>query len=368
VNVTGFSLTADLDLLINTTTAAVTVGTTNSVVIAPKTIRIVATTDLELFGQTLHGTFGFEQTIVPLAPGAPAGAQPQRIVRIAASNVSMTLGSTSAGVSLLGGSGFFVLTPAGLVGRIGGTIEVNIPGATLSGAFSVAINNTNAAYNDQFQLGAQTVSLSLPAGPYLRVEAQGATLEIAGQRVSGDFAITRTSATTNVTVANLSASFGDGSTAFLTLSGGRGTLTLDPSGLLGELEGTVAVNVPGVALSGTLKLAVKTGTGGYLRIGGTALSLTVAGQTLTGEFQFAQITKPDGSKVVSVNVPNASLALAGVGNVSLSGALLVTNAGLAGKLTLTTQLRSSAPPTPPARPAPSSPPAACPSRSPAAAC
>ncbi len=57
---------------------------------------------------------------------------------------------------------------------------------------------------------------------------------------------------------NVSAAFGDGTTNFVTLSGGSGFFVIKPGGMAGDLGGTVAVTIPGVELSGTFRLALNT--------------------------------------------------------------------------------------------------------------
>ena len=50
------------------------------------------------------------------------------------------------------------------------------------------INNTTGAINEEFMIGDSTETLTLPAGPYLRVEINGLNISIAGQSLSGNFA------------------------------------------------------------------------------------------------------------------------------------------------------------------------------------
>ena len=44
---------------------------------------------------------------------------------------------------------------------------------------------------------------------------------------------------------NVSAAFGDGTTNFVTLSGGSGFFVIKPGGMAGDVGGTVAVDDPG---------------------------------------------------------------------------------------------------------------------------
>ena len=46
--------------------------------------------------------------------------------------------------------GVFLITSAGLAGRVSADVALNIPGGNFSGNFSLAINNTNAAVSRSF--------------------------------------------------------------------------------------------------------------------------------------------------------------------------------------------------------------------------
>src|SRR6185436_340260 len=98
----------------------------------------------------------------------------------------------------------------------------SVTGVELGGAFSLAINNTAADVAESFQVGGATVSVSMPAGPYVRVTGTGVSLKIAGQRLAGDFAFEQVAVVggtaVKIAVSNVSLSLGDGSKNFLVLS------------------------------------------------------------------------------------------------------------------------------------------------------
>src|SRR5205807_2476938 len=146
-----------LALQINTTTAPVTLtdpASGNPVTIQPGLLLIQGTgIDLTLLGQTLHGDFTFQQITPPANPNSPVA--PAKVVLIAANNLSLTFtAGTTTVASLANGSGFFVVTSAGVAGRLGGTIS--FPSLSLSGNFAVAVNTTSAAVNQSLQVGGQT--------------------------------------------------------------------------------------------------------------------------------------------------------------------------------------------------------------------
>ena len=55
---------------------------------------------------------------------------------------------------------------------------------------------------------------------------------------------------------NVEASFGDGASNFVTLSGGKGALLSMPDGVALQASGTVSVSAPQVNLSGTMDLKI----------------------------------------------------------------------------------------------------------------
>ena len=246
VSITGGTFT----VLINTTTGPVTSPTD----IPARSVRVKAEgLHLTVGGVELIGNFEFEQVTGELAPQAPPGTLPPKITRFAASGVHFDLGGI---VTVTDGHGIFVVTPAGLAGRL----EATVTAPFLTGTFGVAINTTMKAVAEQF--GSE--SLNLPAGPYLRIEGIGVRIAVAGQRASADVVLEKATVSgvgvVRVLVTNASASFGDGTTSFVTLSGGTGILVMRAGGLAGELSGNVAISIPGVSVSGHFSLAINTST------------------------------------------------------------------------------------------------------------
>ena len=274
LNVPGVTFdTGPVELRINTTPAQQVV----SLVVLPATSfrvqlgTLASPVTLGFGGQSLSGVFAFEQVTGTVSPGAPPGTQAPRTIRVIASGVEVTLGTATAGVVLTGGSGVFVLTSSGMAGRVQGTVTFHVPGPAVqfTGTISLAVNSTTVAVRESVVLDGQTVSLDLPAGPYLRLEGTGVVLSMFGQRLTGDFVFEQASvgggSVVRVAARNVTASFGDGTTAFVTLTGGTGFFVLgDPDGaagpqvggLAGTLSGTVVIAVPGVALTGALTLAI----------------------------------------------------------------------------------------------------------------
>jgi hypothetical protein len=156
----------------------------------------------------LHGDFVFEQVTGKLSPQGRNNpdAQPPKIVRIAADHVRLVLGTEGttdglkndgdddAGVELSNGSGFFIVTEAGLAGRLSTEFLFDIPGDVVSfeGTIGLVINNTAEGINEEFKVGAETINFTVSGGPYLRLEGTGIRLSLLNQTVRGDFVFEQT--------------------------------------------------------------------------------------------------------------------------------------------------------------------------------
>jgi hypothetical protein len=83
-------------------------------------------------------------------------------VRVAIANATLALGDgTNDIVVVSGAAAYFVVTPTGLAGQFGGTVTVNVPDVSFSGEFTVQVNNTGLAINEQFNVGNLTARTKL---------------------------------------------------------------------------------------------------------------------------------------------------------------------------------------------------------------
>ena len=206
-------------LQLNTTPGAVTVGGSP---IPGGSVRVVlgyaTPVEVTVLQQTLRGTFAIEQVTLPVGANAPPGTLPRTVVRIAVSDLELTLGTTTANVHLTHGTGAMVLSNQGAAARFSGTVTVLVPGGlqVIGNTISLALNTTTTAVNEQVDTGNGLVSLVLPAGPYLRFEGTGVQVSFQGQRFSTDIVLesARVGTTDVVRVAfrNATAAFGDGTT------------------------------------------------------------------------------------------------------------------------------------------------------------
>ena len=119
LNVPGLDLSLPaISVAINTTNAPVTETDPNSsqpVTLPAQSLQVVAGTTatpatLTVMGQTVSGVFAFSQVVGTLSPQAPAGSTAPITVWLSASDVSLTIGSTSGGAGISNGSGLLLIT------------------------------------------------------------------------------------------------------------------------------------------------------------------------------------------------------------------------------------------------------------------
>ena len=301
VNLGGTLDLQSLPVTLDNTAVTLQLNTTGASAssIAPGTFAVIAGSSgspvhLTVGGFQLQGVFGFSQVVGTLGPNAPAGSQPPKTIWIVASDVAATFGAASAGnggVGITGASGTLVISGGTVAASITVPVLPTFTGlpttgsgaATFSGTFTLKLNTSGAAIDQQATIGSASYDINVPAGPYFMLEGDNVTLTIANQTVSGTFVFT--SATNGgahvvqIAISNLTAALGNGTQNYVTLSNGNGALELSGSGLAGTLGGTVAVTIPGasnvVSLSGTLQLVVNTG-------GAAVHDTIIAGSTSSG--------------------------------------------------------------------------------------
>src|SRR5439155_4369707 len=243
------------------------------------------------------------------------------------------------------------LSAAGLAGQLSAHVNTNTTAFNIS-AIDIAVNTTSAAVAQTFTIGAAIIALDLPAGPYARVEATGAALNVAGQSLTGDFAFDTATDENAATVirgaaSNVSFAIGAGASPIVSLTEGAGAFIVTASGTAGKVSGSVTVNIPGVSVVGAITVQVNQTSqvinqvlrvggservlslpaGPYVRVAGKGLGIEILGQTLTGDVSFTK-----SASGAQLTVDNAALSLAD-GLVRFTGAsasFTITSAGIAG--------------------------------------
>jgi hypothetical protein len=317
---------------------------------------------LTVLGQSLSGSFAFSQSTTTTG---------EKAIGVAFSNVQLKLSAGTTDVlTVTGAQGAAFLTAAGLAGKFGGTASLDLAGlglaAAASGSFDVLLNTTGSAVDENAQVGGTTVAVKVPAGPYLRVEADNVQLSLLGQVLTGNFVFEKLAAESFVRVAatNLTLALGDGQASFVTVTGGQGALIISSAGIAGSLSGTVAfTNTPSILLKGSLRVDINTtGThvqqmlvvadvplsldlemGHYVRVVASGVQLSIGDQTLTGDFAFEQHDLDQGGQAVTVALSNVELDLGDANNTFVtvsngSGLLVLNSAGVAGTFSGTPEI------------------------------
>ena len=301
------------------------------------------TATLTILDQVVIGNFTLERIVT---------ADGEQVVKVSANGVGADLGGGL--VTLVAGTGNLLFTNAGVAGRISGTITIPASADfTFGSGFELAVNTIAADVNESF--GSDT--LVLPAGPYIRLAADGVNVTVLGHTLTGNFAFEKAAASGGGSIIRIAASevtltFSNGGSDILELTDGAGSFVISTDGLAGRLSGTVAVTVPGVEFDATLALELNTtgspvseaftvggvettlalDAGDYVRVIGNDVSLAVLGQRLSGDFTFEK-----SGATVSVTVDNFSLAFGDGTNdlVTVSqgtAAFTLSEAGIVGSL------------------------------------
>ena len=315
------------------TSPGVTVNLASGSQATPLESAALTNGQIAIAGQTLAGSFAF----TPVTGG----------VSIAASGVSLSLGSGL--VSVTNGNGTFVVTSGGIAGSVSATVTTTIAGVTINGGTdSVNVNTTTAPQS--VTVAGQPTPVNLPAGPYVRVELDGASVTLFGgsQSFQASLAVEATTlpgggSAVSIAATDVSATLGTAATG-ATISGGIGELLATSAGIAGSLSGLVTVALPtSVTLSGTIGLAVNTTTsavnqtfavdgqtltlalpgGPYLELSGTGVTISAFGQTITGNVAIQQVTstaQSPSTTVVEIAVSGGAMTIGGATPiVSLTG-------------------------------------------------
>ena len=288
-------------------------------------VRSLAPTKITVQGLELQASFAFEQTTT--ASGA-------KIVRVGVSGGQLSLATGLVSVSAI--NGLLIAANGGLAGSLAGAVSIDAgAGFSLSGSFSLAVNTTGDAVAQSFVVGGTTVSVDVPAGPFVRVTGVGVSLIVAGQRVSGDFVFeqitTALGQAVRVALANGTFAIGDGAQAIVSLTQATGALIVvggANKGIAGRISGNVSLGVDNFSLTGSLALAINTRAvavdetfvvngfatrlqlpaGPFVRLTGTGVSLTAGGARFSGNFTFERTTLGT-ENVVSASFSNVEVAL-----------------------------------------------------------
>ncbi len=200
-------------------------------------LRVEATgAQLTVLGIGLTGDFVFESKTT-----SPGGLE---VVTVAASNVQFDLGTLANDLlNISNVAGAFIITSDGIAGQASADVTLNVTGVSLSGSFTVRINDTEDAVDEMVDVGGSTIHLDVPAGPYLQVQGTGVTLDVFGVSITGDFSFEQRESTGGtqlvvVRAGNVAFDFG---TSLLTANNGTALFVFTDLGMAGQ--GSIDVTV-----------------------------------------------------------------------------------------------------------------------------
>ncbi|MHB1244367.1 MAG: hypothetical protein ACYC1P_13355, partial [Gaiellaceae bacterium] len=280
---------------------------------------------LRVFGRVTLGVAGFElEADVSFEQTTRAGGV--RATKIALSSLSIDF----AGIFTLSGlTGVILITPQGIAAEFDvpfsysvGTDNPLTPEDErtlyIAATFSLAINNTNGPVNETFILtpprdldgngtletAAVTKTLTLQAGPYVRLSALGIVVTMKGFSVTGNFVIDQVTVGAEklirVAATNVSVTFGDPGVGSVSLTNGRGGFVFFQNGLAGVLSGDFAANLGPVDLSVEPRLLINTRPAGAannvnqtIAVGNETVVVNVAADTFQIELRNASISFGD---------------------------------------------------------------------------
>jgi Ca2+-binding RTX toxin-like protein len=301
---------------------------------------------------TLTADFDFE----PVPNSNPANGNDEIDIGLANLTFNFDNGSSTL-LSLTNGSGAFVITPTGIYGTATVTANLAVPGVSLSGTFSVLLNNTGSSVSGKTVNvdGTSVVIPALASGQYLRVSATGAApgdhaqLTVLGVTLAGDFSlenqVVSSARVITVTASNVSFNLGTVSSNLLSITNGSGNFVINTDGLAGQGTVTLGVSIPGVSLSGSFTVSINQTTstlngqppGPYLQVKGTGVTLSVLGASMTGNFSFEQQTSTTGTQLITVSADNVSFNF-GTSLITATGGtgfFIINDAGIMGAGSIT---------------------------------
>ena len=177
---------------------------------------------------------------------------------------------------------------------------------------TVQMNTVDEEKSGDFNLGGGVETLTFGAGPYLRVDVEGASLELTGLgTLSGDFAFEQSGDVTKVGVSNVTASVDvNGTTGDLEQV--KGAMLVTGNGVAGSLEGKLSSGGANFAVGGTL----------VLRFNNTGLAVDTT--VLVGD-ELVGLSFANDQNVYAVTLGGFTLDIGGV--VTIEGDVTFTSQG-----------------------------------------
>ncbi|MCX8239306.1 MAG: LEPR-XLL domain-containing protein, partial [Akkermansiaceae bacterium] len=212
-------------------------------------------------------------------------------------------------VSLTKASGDLLVMSDGVAAKFEGHLDVNVPQVTATGSYSLLINTTGTAINQDFGVGENRRTLSVKAGPFVRIVGNDdiVSLTIADQVLTGSFGFEQNAdREVLVQLNDIRAAFSDSGTDIMVFENGEGILLLTAAGAAADLAGDLTIKLDDVSASGSFRFilnttpdavnrtisltgveqTLKVGPGNFVQIIGHGVSLNVLGNEISGNIGF----------------------------------------------------------------------------------
>ena len=244
------------------------------------------------------------------------------VVTLAVSEAQVVLrNGANALLTLRDGSGSFLFTETGFAGEASVSVDADLAeDLEFAGTFTLAVNTLEQSVNEHLNVGAVSVSLILPAGPYIRLSGNSVTLRVGQQSLSGNFSleclVDKDSTLIRGGMSGVNVFLGTGAGTDdeqgFRISEGRGAMLITDAGVALEAGGAIAlVGFEGLSLTAE-QMTVQVNT----------MSEAVSEEIVTGEYD------AEGAEVtVSLEVEANMFRFRG-DNVSLTVAVAVAVAGV----------------------------------------
>ena len=179
----------------------------------------------------------------------------------------------------------------------------------------------------------------------MRAAANGASLDLLGQKLQGDFVLQQTRTlegdTVELEIANFNASFAGGLVTAVMPPKAEPTdpdpvasIAFTPAGVTADISVLVTADVDDVLLTGVFTLQIDTTNAEtqYIRISGDGVGLLIGAQSLAGDFAI-EVVVSQGRAVVYIAADNVELNFAQGDGQSLlavtggNGAIIISDTG-----------------------------------------
>ena len=312
-------------------------------------------------GQSLRGIFDLR---------AETTADGDAVVTVQVSNATIDFSDTATAVTVETVNGTFIFTSDGFFGSASASVNVSHATVAFSGAFEVSLNTTASPQEEEVDLGAGEQEIAVPAGPFVRVSAEGASLTYtpvggSAQELTGNFSLEASTAAGSpvvvVTAYEVGMTLRADGTPVVQVTNGSGAFIITADGIAGSLSATVGItesfsdaveassgarfslegrfrldlNSTASAVDlestiGTNTIPVNLPAGPFIRIAGDDVVVRLMDEALSGNFAIE--ARPDEVRLsasnVSITVSAGTARLTATGG---AGTLVIDGAGVAGK-------------------------------------